>query len=326
MPNQGNPFYVAPPNVSGGLEALMGGVKSMQLNSARQQAMQAMQSGDQRGALARLMSIGDTQGAQAIASFGNNERDFAYRQQESQRAQGNSDRQFGLQQQVAQRREVPQQLQILQAAGIDPASPEGKKALFPKTDTPISATDKREIFKAEDEIPALQGTIDTLNRAKELNPKTFSGLGASTRAAIGSSLPDLMVPDFVADKAGADATTEWKKLMSAEAISAMASSLKGATTDFELKKFETMLADPATPPKVREAMITRMATLAERQMQIKQDRMKNLRGGDYFKPGGGQGAAPSPAQSSGGMTREQYNALPSGSPYTAPDGSQRVKR
>lgn len=98
MPNQ---FYVAPPNVSGGLEALMGGVKSMQLNSARQQAMQAMQSGDQRGALARLMSIGDTQGAQAIASFGNNERDFAFRQQQATQQQANSDRQYGLQRETA---------------------------------------------------------------------------------------------------------------------------------------------------------------------------------------------------------------------------------
>jgi hypothetical protein len=32
------------------------------------------------------------------------------------------------------------------------------------------------------------------------------------------------------------------------------------------------------------------------------------------------------AASQGGITQEQYNALPSGTPYTAPDGSQRVKR
>jgi hypothetical protein len=277
-----NPFEVRVPNVFEALMAGQQGYRSMRdisrqqaMDTARQEAGQALAGGgDTRSALARLIGIGDMQGANALANFGNQGFDQNYKSE-----------MLKLAQQQAQRREEPEDIRKLRATGIDPRSPQGQKLLYPKTDTPISATDKREVFKAEDEIPALQGTIETLKRAKELNPQTFSGAGASMRAAVGSSLPDLMVPDFVADKAGSDATTEWKKLMSSEAIRSMADSLKGATTDFELKKFESMLADPATPPKVREAMIIRMMTLAERQMQLKQDRIRNLRGGEYFKPG-----------------------------------------
>lgn len=72
----------------------------------------------------------------------------------------------------------------------------------------------------------------------------------------------------------------------------MAETLKGATTDFELREFVKLLADPSTPPDTRKRVIERMQTLAQRQMQIKKDRLDQLRGQTYYKPGGG---ASSPA-------------------------------
>lgn len=104
-----NPFYVPPPDVGNALQDLMGAYKQTsdmrnqgQIRAARQEAAQAFQQGgDTRGALAKLMAVGDVQGAQALASYGHNERDFSFRQQEAGRAQGNADRQFGLQQQTA---------------------------------------------------------------------------------------------------------------------------------------------------------------------------------------------------------------------------------
>ena len=99
-----NQFSVAVPNV---LQALMAGEQGYQNVSgmmkeratlqAREQAAQEMMSGNHKGAIARLYSIGDMQGANTLSSIGNNERDFAFRQQESQRAQGNADRSYGLQ-------------------------------------------------------------------------------------------------------------------------------------------------------------------------------------------------------------------------------------
>lgn len=215
-------------------------------------------------------------------------------------AQANSDRGYGLDVQrldlareAAQRREIPPEVQKLIAAGLDPTSPEGRKALFPRTDTPITAADKREIFKAEDELPALQGTIETLDLALELNPKTFSGAGASLRGKIGSQLPG---GDYLVDEKRANATAEWEKLMGPEAIAAMSSSLKGATTDFELRKYIEMIADPATPTDIRGRVIKRLQTLARRKLETQTRRVKQLRGGDYFRGEGEPQSNPMPTE------------------------------
>jgi len=287
MAAQDNPFYVAPANP---LQALMMGVQGYdrgrkaatdeEIRIGRGEAMQALQSGgDMRGALARLIGVGDIPGANAIANFGNQTADQAYKTGMLEVARQNASRQ-----------EVPPQLKLLQATGINPASPEGKKALFPRTDTPISATDKKAIFEAEDALPQLQGTKDALNRAMELNSKTFKGAGAGVRAFIGSKLPDMMVPDVIADKRTADATAEWQNIMGPEALNQMANTLKGATTDFELRKFMELLADPSTPPDVRAGVIKRMQVLTDRKLELANARIKDLRGGEYFRPGGGQAA------------------------------------
>jgi len=99
-----NQFEVRVPNV---LEAFMAGeqgydkvrgiMKERATGLARQEAMQELQGGNPQNAIARLMGIGDIQGASTIANMGNNQRDFAFRQQEAQRAQQNADRGFGLQ-------------------------------------------------------------------------------------------------------------------------------------------------------------------------------------------------------------------------------------
>jgi hypothetical protein len=102
-----NPYAIEPANP---LQALMAGVqgydrsaksaKEAETLASRQEAMSALQSGgDTRSALARLIGIGDVQGANAIAQYAENEANRGFRQQEAQRAQGNADRSFGLQQQ-----------------------------------------------------------------------------------------------------------------------------------------------------------------------------------------------------------------------------------
>jgi hypothetical protein len=144
----------------------------------------------------------------------------------------------------------------------------GRKSMTP--------TDKKLVAEAQDEIPGLQGTIENLDAALAINDKTFQGASAGARAWLGSRLPDEWVPDQLADKRGADVTTEWQSIMSPNAISQMSASLKGATTDFELRRFEALLADPSTPPKTRANVIKRMRTLAERHLKVKQQRIQEL--------------------------------------------------
>ncbi len=139
----------------------------------------------------------------------------------------------------------------------------------------LTATDKKALWAAEDEIPAIDNTIDSLERAKELNDKTFTGIGASTAGWIGTAVPG---GGYLVDEDKAAATAEFGKLMSMEAIQAMAQTLKGATTDSELARFVDILADPSTPPDIRSRTIERMKSLAERVKQIKVGRIRAISG------------------------------------------------
>jgi hypothetical protein len=296
-----NPFQVNPPNV---LQALMLGAEGFdrsrkmqregQQDQARQFAADALlNGGDSRSALARLLQGGDIAGANAVANFGNQASDQEYKQGMLKVAQQNASRQ-----------EVPPQLKILEAAGIPAASPEGRKALFPRTDTPISATDKKAIFEAEDANVPLQSTLETLRRAKELAPKAFSGYTAGVRGTIGANLPSIAGAVGI-DPKSAEATVELNQLLSGEAIKNMAETLKGATTDSEMNRFTSILADPNAPPQLKIRTIERMETLAVRKAQINDARIKQLRGGDYFKEGGGAASQPRGAIPGGSQVVDQ---------------------
>lgn len=200
------------------------------------------------------------------------------------------------------------------AAGLQPGTNEFKEFMLrggKNADVSPSAAEKKEIFKSEDELPNLEGTATALKRALELNDKTFTGYTAGVRGRIGSKAPG---GSYIFDKDAAEATLEWEKTMSQEAISTMADSLKGATTDFELNTFKKDLADPETPPHIRERIIKRMLTLAEKQTAIKQRRIRELPGGTYFKSGAdaaaGKPAAPDRFKQliDAGATKEQAYA------------------
>jgi hypothetical protein len=236
---------------------------------------------------AALIEAGDTNGALAVARLAQSQ------------AENSFDRQYkagmlGIAQQQANRREAPTLAEVYGPdgrprkvliepskglAGVTPIG--GSKG--PET-PPLQAGEKKAIFDAEDEVPNLKGTIETLTRARDLNDQTFTGYTAGTRGSLGSKLPGWMVPDSV--EGAAKATNEWQNLMGGEALTVMANSLKGATTNFELQEFQKRLADPTTPPDTRKRIINRMLTLAERKLEINNARIRDLKGGDYFKPGG----------------------------------------
>jgi len=147
---------------------------------------------------------------------------------------------------------------------------------MPREDAqPLTATDKKALWSAEDEIPMLDNTIASLKQARELNRKTYSGMGAGVLGTIGTNVPGAGI---ILDREKAVATSEFNKLMSMEAIQSMAQSLKGATTDSELARFVDILADPSTDPDIRERTIDRMMSLAERVKEVKASRVNELRG------------------------------------------------
>jgi hypothetical protein len=175
---------------------------------------------------------------------------------------------------------------------------------FPREDqSPLTATEKKAIFSAEDDETNLAGTEQALQRAKELNDKTFTGAGAGALGWAGTAIPGA---GAVLDQEKASATREFGQLMSMESIKTMAETLKGATTDFELNKFVQILADPSTPPPIRQRTIDRMLQLAARKRQISRERVSGLSGGTYYKDRAAQGGA-APEAPTAPPKRLRYN-------------------
>lgn len=163
----------------------------------------------------------------------------------------------------------PQTGETIKELGTSPSS-------MPKAGGPMTASMLKLQRETESGIVDLQNTKAVLSRAFDLAPKAFSGMGAGTRAYLGSRLPDGAVPDFIADKSGSDATTEYGNIMSMEAIQSMSNSLKGATTDFELRKFEQVLSDPSVPANIKMATIKRMMALADSKLALEQQRLEEF--------------------------------------------------
>jgi hypothetical protein len=329
-----NPFSIEPANP---LQALMTGVqgydraaksaKEADILAGRQEAMKVLQSGgDPRSALARLIGVGDVQGATAIGNITN-----AQAQQEWNRLyQGGmldvARQNAGTQARVADK-DQPQIVEV--------GTPDGRKQkviVNPQRGTPtpighpigdevkLTATDRKAIHEAEDENVNLGSTIADLKRAKQLAPQAYSGYLARFRGSVGTNLPDWMVPDAVAAPQSAQATTELNQLLSLESVKQMSATLKGATTDRELFEFQRILSDPNSPPELKARTIDRMMTLAERKAATNQTRTDQMRGGTYYKPGGGTpaasqspGAAPSPEK----ILTDAKAAIAAGAPRAA---------
>lgn len=175
--------------------------------------------------------------------------------------------------------------------GLTPDDPRYQPFLltgkFPREDAQeLTATDKKAMWAAEDEIPSLDNTIESLDLAKKLNDKTYTGWTAGLRGRLGTNAPG---GSMIFDEQTSKDTLEFNKLMSMEAIQAMASTLKGATTDSELARFVDILADPTTPADIRGRTIDRMKQLAERHRQVKTSRIDSIRGAQQQAPNGGAG-------------------------------------
>ena len=219
--------------------------------------------------------------------------------------------------QVAARKKVAEQ------SGLKPGDPRYEAYVLTgnmprQNDQPLSVTDRKIIVDAEDSVINFDNTISVLARAKELNPKAYSGLGAGLAGKIGTS--GLPGANLAFDQERAKASREFNQLMSGQAIEQMAQTLKGATTEFELKQFVEILGDPSTPPDIRGRTIDRMMTLAQRQRDLAISRAKDLRNRDYFNPEGkrGQPSAQTntPDQSSAALQNAR-KAIADGAPRQA---------
>lgn len=322
-----NPFYVEPANP---LQALMLGQQSY--GKAREgtiadEASKLYASGDTQGALARLLGANNPQMAKVISDMS--------------LAKSNADLQRQMFGETVRHHKVvenkPLQVgspdtgyHLVYPSGTAPGTgpfpdPPSPNATFPqgqpagavqvvppraKPQKDVSASELKMIQKDEDELPGIEATIRDVTRAKELNSTVYWGVGASALGKAGTSgIPGV---GFALDPSRAAATAEWDQIMGGEAIKSMSETLKGASTDFEMRKFISIAADTSKPPEVRERAMDRFLALAQREIEIKKTRLDQLRARTYGQPGGGQSAAPAATQNDPRPISEAREAIARG--------------
>jgi hypothetical protein len=370
-----NPFSV---NVVNPLQALMLGQQSYAsgIESNKKQAQEAAradaaalyQAGDTRGALAKLLSGGDLQGAGTYSTLDNNawtrqhttERDSAadrhqrFMENIALRQANRADE--GVPEKAADRAKaasqygltpdnpafksfvltgqlpdagtsfqatIEQRKQAAVANGLDPSSPGFQSFVLtgkmPREDAqPLTATDKKAILEADEMVLSNQAAIDALRKAKEISPKAFSGPFADKRGYAASFLGE----SSDIGKAGI-ATTDLNNLVTSNALSQLKAIFGGAPTEGERKILLDIQGAASQPDSVRQKIFDRAVELANKRLEFNKKRAEELRGNQYYKPQGSMSRAP--VAQTQGITQQQYEALPSGSVFTAPDGTQRIK-
>jgi hypothetical protein len=370
-----NPFEV---QVVNPLQALMLGQQSygagiesnkkQAQDQARADAAALYQSGDTKGALAKLLSGGDLQGAGTYSTLDNN----AWTREHTTNRDAASDRHQKFMESIALRQAnradegvpekaadrakaasqygltpdnpafktfvltgaLPDQEKSFSATieqrkaaaianGLDPSSPGFQSFVLtgkmPREDAqPLTATDKKAILEADEMVLTNQNAIDALRQAKNLSPKAFTGPTAGTRGYAASFLGE--TSDL--GKAGI-ATQDLNNLVASNALSQLKSIFGAAPTEGERKILMDIQGSVNQPDAVRQSIYDRAIALADKRLEFNRKKAEELRGNQYYKPQGG--ARTQSAQTQQGITQAQYEALPSGSVFTAPDGTQRVK-
>lgn len=199
-------------------------------------------------------------------------------------------------------RQLFDQLPPQRKAAAQAALQTGDQSTFMKiltegsTPSKKSVTELKQIYAADDAVPVLDQTVETLKKAEALISKeaeakgsaAYEGTGAGWAGYIGARVPG---GSYVFDETRSKSTDEWGTIMNMEAIKSMAENLKGATTNFELQEFVRILADPSQPREIRRRTLERMRSLAEKQSSLARRRAEEIRSGEYYRPGaGGAGA------------------------------------
>lgn len=217
--------------------------------------------------------------------------------------------------------------------GIDPKSAEGQRFILtgtlPASDKGVTAGDREAIREADDAVNSGEATLSLLDRAMELSGKAYEGTGAGARALVTSQF---------GSEAGM-ATREFDNIITEQALGQLKAIFGGAPTEGERAILLEVQGSSSQPQAVRDAILRRARKAVERRVNYNRDRANELRGGTYYRPkpegevpvqAPATSGAPTSATASGAQPKSikspaEYEALPSGAEFIAPDGSRRRK-
>lgn len=175
---------------------------------------------------------------------------------------------------------------------------------MPREDqAPLTATDKKAILEADEMVQSNESTIQLLQSVlapgeggKSLNDR--AGYGATAGAQSWMARND---PTGLFDDAKGEATTELQNVVLNQALANLKATFGAAPTEGERKILVDLQASIDKTPAERKTIIERAIAAAERRMQFNQQRVDELRGGSFYKPGGGKSASGKGNRTSSGV-------------------------
>lgn len=157
-----------------------------------------------------------------------------------------------------------------------------------------TAHEQGAIEKADDAVTANRAAINILTYAKQLSPKAPSGALAGLSDQVGQALPGYMSDET-------KARIELKNTVMTNAVEHLRAIFGGNPTEGERKILIELQGSIDQPDAIRQKIFDRAIEAANRRMEQNRQRGEQIRGGTYYRPGGGQSSAPtSPAPSTGG--------------------------
>ncbi len=181
--------------------------------------------------------------------------------------------------------------------GLDPNSDAGRAYILtgklPREDQQmLTATDKKAILEADDKVVSGQDTSTYLRKATENNANAYEGFGSGVRTWLGNNLWDGLVPDKLASPERAAATSMLDNSVISSALSKLKETFGGAPTEGERAILMKVAGASDQPYEVRKQIFEEAARLVERRVEINKREADQLRGGTYYKPGGGMSGTP----------------------------------
>ncbi len=167
--------------------------------------------------------------------------------------------------------------------GLKPGTPEMNDWLrtVGKAEQMTDAT-RRQINEADDQIAAGRSATGNLDQALKLNEKAYSGPAASLRGYFTS---------LFGSEAGEN-TQNLENLVGTQALSQLRTIFGGNPTEGERKILLELQGSVNQTPKVRAEIWGRAKTMAETRVKNAEREAEQLRGGTFYRPGGGQSKGP----------------------------------
>ena len=214
--------------------------------------------------------------------------------------------------------DIAQRQTEVEARGMDPKNPQVQQFIltgkYPREDAqPLTATDKKAIYEADEGVMSAQTAISNLKQAKVLSVEAFEGPSAGLRGYVAS----------LWGNKGAEKTQELDNLVTANALSQLKSIFGAAPTEGERKILLDIQGSVGKTDTVRRAIYDRAIQLAERRLDFNKTRADELRGGEFYKkkPAAGTTPAAAPgttAAPAAGTTATPAPAAPSELPALPP--------